>query len=62
VKRALGALVAASAAFYSALAWAGPPFLTDDPEPVEFKHWEFYAATQWSATHHAVAGTCPTSR
>jgi hypothetical protein len=22
--------------------FAGPPFLTDDPEPVEFKHWEAY--------------------
>lgn len=21
---------------------AGPPFVTDDPEPVEFKHWELY--------------------
>ena len=19
---------------------AGPPFVTDDPEPVEYKHWE----------------------
>lgn len=24
-------------------AWAGPPFLTDDPEPTEFSHWEIYA-------------------
>jgi hypothetical protein len=23
-------------------AWAGPPFLTDDPEPVPYRHWEFY--------------------
>ena len=21
---------------------AGPPFLTDDPEPVDYQHWEFY--------------------
>jgi hypothetical protein len=21
---------------------AGPPFVTDDPDPVEFKHWEVY--------------------
>ena len=20
--------------------FAGPPFVTDDPEPVEYKHWE----------------------
>ena len=23
-------------------AWAGPPFLTDDPEPTETGHWEVY--------------------
>ena len=23
-------------------AWAGPPFLTDDPEPTETGHWEIY--------------------
>ena len=22
--------------------WAGPPFLTDDPEPVDYQHFEFY--------------------
>lgn len=22
--------------------WAGPPFQTDDPEPVEFRHYEAY--------------------
>jgi hypothetical protein len=28
-------------------AWAGPPFLTDDPVPVDFHHYETYAFTQW---------------
>ena len=28
------------------LAQAGPPYVTDDPEPVELHHWEFYLATQ----------------
>ena len=23
-------------------AWAGPPFMTDDPEPTETGHWEIY--------------------
>ena len=23
-------------------AWAGPPFQTDDPEPIGFRHYEFY--------------------
>ncbi|MEO6717504.1 MAG: transporter [Novosphingobium sp.] len=27
----------------STAAWAGPPFLTDDPEPTETGHWEIYA-------------------
>ena len=22
--------------------WAGPPFQTDDPEPIEFRHYEVY--------------------
>jgi hypothetical protein len=26
-------------------AFAGPPFLTDDPEPVEYRHWEAYLFT-----------------
>jgi hypothetical protein len=48
----------------AALAWlgpgravAGPPFVTDDPEPVDYQHWEFYVASQnlklggdWSGT------------
>jgi hypothetical protein len=28
--------------FGSAAAWAGPPFQTDDPEPIDFRHYEFY--------------------
>ena len=24
---------------------AGPPFLTDDPEPVDYQHWEAYLFT-----------------
>jgi hypothetical protein len=41
------------------VASAGPPFLTDDPEPVELGHWEFYAAAAWSGTRDAASGTCP---
>ncbi|MDE2492014.1 MAG: transporter [Elusimicrobia bacterium] len=26
----------------AARGWAGPPFLTDDPVPVDHRHWEFY--------------------
>ena len=31
-----------TAALLTAWAFAGPPFLTDDPEPVELHHYEFY--------------------
>jgi hypothetical protein len=29
-----------------AAAWGGPPFLTDDPAPVDFRHYEAYVFTQ----------------
>jgi hypothetical protein len=34
--------VAVAAMLAPSLAWAGPPFLTDDPEPTEVGHWEIY--------------------
>lgn len=33
------------AAFISTPAWAGPPYLTDDPAPTDRGHWEIYAFT-----------------
>jgi hypothetical protein len=38
--------LAAACVLVPAAAHAGPPYVTDDPEPVEFRHWEFYLATQ----------------
>jgi hypothetical protein len=38
---------------------AGPPFTTDDPEPVEYRHWEFYLASQHAKTVHDWSGTAP---
>jgi hypothetical protein len=37
---------------------AGPPFLTDDPEPVDLNHWEFYVFGQGehSAAYDAISG------
>ncbi len=40
-------------------AFAGPPFRTDDPEPVEHKHWEFYTATQYENDRGDLFGTAP---
>jgi hypothetical protein len=31
-------------------AWAGPPFVTDDPEPVEYQHFETYLASEQTGT------------
>lgn len=31
-------------------AWAGPPFRTDDPEPVDYRHWEVYGSTNGTET------------
>ncbi len=28
------------------VAHAGPPFVRDDPDPVEYRHWEIYVASQ----------------
>jgi len=38
---------------------AGPPFFTDDPEPAEYKHHEFYVATQQVKTADGRSGTLP---
>jgi hypothetical protein len=43
----------------ASLVRAGPPFATDDPVPVEYRHWEFYVATQYSCGPDGAAGTGP---
>ena len=53
---------AASAVLVLSLAgttYAGPPFLTDDPEPVELHHWEIYLATQQNHSSDGWSGTAP---
>jgi hypothetical protein len=39
--------------------YGGPPFVTDDPEPVEYRHWEFYIASQDSDYEADWSGTAP---
>ncbi len=39
--------------------YGGPPFVTDDPEPVEYQHWEFYVASEHAKTDGDWAGTAP---
>lgn len=53
VAGALALLLAAAPAL------AGPPFATDDPEPVERGHWELYLAGQASKDPGGWEGTAP---
>lgn len=38
---------------------AGPPFVTDGPEPVGYRHWELYLASQHVKTADRWSGTAP---
>jgi hypothetical protein len=40
-------------------ALAGPPFTTDDPEPVNYRHWEVYVASQNTKSGLGWSGTAP---
>ncbi len=40
-------------------AFAGPPFFTDDPEPVSFHHWEFYLASEQQHLRQLASATLP---
>jgi hypothetical protein len=42
-----------------ATAWAGPPFVTDDPVPVEYKHWEVYLASLGQIDQDGSSMTAP---
>jgi hypothetical protein len=53
---AKAALSLAAALVAATPASAGPPFLTDDPEPVAEGHWELYAFSIGGLAHHAGAG------
>jgi hypothetical protein len=40
-------------------AFAGPPYITDDPEPVEYQHWEVYLASIFAKQPDAWTSTAP---
>lgn len=42
-----------------AVARGGPPYVTDDPEPVELRHFEVYLASIASRDSEGWTGTCP---
>lgn len=39
--------------------FAGPPFNTDDPETVEFRHWEYYISSINTSQFSVWSGTAP---
>ncbi|HEX7668206.1 MAG TPA: hypothetical protein VF395_01415 [Polyangiaceae bacterium] len=53
------ATLAALVWFFSRTALAGPPFVTDDPEPIGHRHWELYLASQTSHEPWVWSGTAP---
>ncbi len=40
-------------------ALSGPPFVTDDPQPVDYQHWEFYIASMHSELGGDWSGKAP---
>jgi hypothetical protein len=52
-------LVVLAVAAAPLVARAGPPYDTDDPEPVEYQHWEFYGATHTLVTAAGASGDAP---
>ncbi len=48
-----------SLTLFMTTAWAGPPFVTDDPEPVEYLHWEVYLASQYAHDKDMISGAVP---
>ena len=43
----------------SSPAMAGPPYITDDPEPVDYRRWEFYAFSQGGRANGETSGVAP---
>ncbi len=48
-------IIALAAAVNGELVLAGPPFLTDDPEPVDYHHWEAYIFSTYARSFDATA-------
>jgi outer membrane putative beta-barrel porin/alpha-amylase len=53
------AVIASALILAPGLAVAGPPFLTDDPAPVEYKHSEFYVFSTYDKTNDGKEITAP---
>jgi hypothetical protein len=49
-------LLSASVAITARAAVAGPPYVSDDPEPTDYKHFEIYTFNNGTATRDGIAG------
>jgi hypothetical protein len=56
---AAASALAASLAIFAGKAVAGPPFQTDDPEPVPYQHFEFYVFSVGTAVRNDTQGEAP---
>lgn len=59
LKYVVSSLLACSMLMASGFALADPPFMTDDPEPVEYQHHELYISSQLVKTQDGRSGTLP---
>lgn len=59
VSLAVAAITAAAVAIFAGKAAAGPPFQTDDPEPVPYNHFEFYTFSIGTAVRGDTQGEVP---
>src|SRR6185437_12141372 len=57
MSRRVGALIGLGLAMLAHPALAGPPFITDDPEPVDLGHWEVYGFSAGSHVRGDTGGT-----
>lgn len=58
-RRRLLAIAALAGVMLASPAFAGPPYITDDPEPVDLGHWEVYGFSAGAAGHGAASGLGP---
>jgi hypothetical protein len=59
MKRATFILLAGLAILFACPALAGPPFVTDDPEPAEYQHFEINTAMQGTYVRDGRSGAWP---
>jgi len=57
--RVRAGFAAATLALFAGKAIAGPPFQTDDPQPVPYQHFEFYAFSIGTAVRGDTVGEAP---